>query len=126
MTVCSMSVAHREEMQAKLLEHVGHEDVRVLILFVRIAGLVTYGRGESKLGNTIESLSRSLHTLARVTGCGLTTVLLALWLALGSWCLLAAVGGCLLLALERLVVLRGGLLSSRLLLSERLRGRGRL
>ena len=77
-TICSVSIAHREEMQAELLEHIGHEDVRVLILLVWIAGLVTYGCGESKLGNAIESLSRRLHTLALVAGCALNAILLAL------------------------------------------------
>ena len=56
----SMAVANCEEMEAQLAQHVWYENIRVLIGFVRVAGLVTDRRGKSKLCYAIEPLLSDL------------------------------------------------------------------
>jgi len=53
-TVQAMPVANWEEMQTKLTEQVRNQDVRVLVLFVRIAGLVANRSRKGKLRNAIK------------------------------------------------------------------------
>ena len=52
--VHAVAIAHGEEMQSQLIQHVGHEDVGVLILLVWVSRLVAHGRGVGELGDAIE------------------------------------------------------------------------
>ena len=53
-----MAVAHGEEVQPQLIEHVWHQNVRVLVLLVRIAWLVSDRGRVRKLGDAVEPLAR--------------------------------------------------------------------
>lgn len=128
MAVGAVTITHREEMQAQLLEHVRHEYVRVLILLVWVARLVTDGRGESEFGNAVEALCRRLHALAPRHNARLLLrvrltllLLLAFELIFGAWSTLATlIASLLLISLERLIMLRRCFLGRCLLLSQRL------
>ena len=80
--VGSVAIAHREEVQAQLLKHVRHEDVRVLVLLVWVAWLMTHGRREGKLRNTIKSLRRSFDALSVSLSWSLTRAVLLARLSL--------------------------------------------
>lgn len=55
--VDAVAVADGEEVQSQLVQHVGHQDVGVLILLVGVAGLVADGGGVGELGDAIEPLA---------------------------------------------------------------------
>mgnify|MGYP006999480088 CR=1 FL=1 len=56
-----MTIAHSEEVKAKLSHHVWLEDIRVLILFVWIAWLESNTSRKSELCDTIKSLARLFY-----------------------------------------------------------------
>ena len=47
-------------METQLVEHVWHQNVSILILFVRVAWLVADRGGKSEFGNAVESFGGSL------------------------------------------------------------------
>lgn len=55
--VVAVAVTNSEEVQAQLVEHVGDQDVRVLVALVWVLGLVADGGGVGKLGDAVESLA---------------------------------------------------------------------
>ena len=56
-TVHAVAITDREEVQAQLAQHVGHEHVGVLVWLIWIAGLVADGCGEGELGDAIEAFA---------------------------------------------------------------------
>lgn len=63
MSIQSMTITYWKEVEAQLSEHVRHENVCILVLFVWIAWLVTHTRCKCKLCNTVESLVCDFHAL---------------------------------------------------------------
>lgn len=64
-SIYAVAVAYREEVEAELVQHVGHQDVAVLVLLVWVAGLVTYRCCVGELRDAVETFTGSLYSLLR-------------------------------------------------------------
>ena len=53
-TVGSVAVAHCEEVEAELVQHVWDKDVGVLVALVLVLGLVAHRGSVGELGNAVE------------------------------------------------------------------------
>jgi hypothetical protein len=56
MSVETMAIINREEMEASCIEHIRNKDITVLIHFVGVAWLVTTRGSKGKLGNSVKSI----------------------------------------------------------------------
>jgi hypothetical protein len=52
----TMAVAHSEQVEAQLAENVGHQNVRILILFLGVPGNMANAGGEREFSDAIEPL----------------------------------------------------------------------
>lgn len=56
MSIHPVAITNRKKVETKLAEHVWYQDVLVLVLFVRIARLVTNRCGKSKFRDAVKSV----------------------------------------------------------------------
>lgn len=61
MSIEAVTIANREEVKTQLSKHIGHQNIRVLILLVWITGLMTNASSECKFRNTIEPFLSNFH-----------------------------------------------------------------
>ena len=66
MSIHSMAVAYCEEMESQLSKHVWHQNIRVLILFVRVPRLMSNTCCKGELGDAVEALGCDFHFRVKV------------------------------------------------------------